>query len=69
MPKWDLSSFGSILVVVMLIVLVIMVFNLPGPSDSLEAWTEWAGKVVGILVAARVFWAGARFLEHKAGIT
>lgn len=42
--------------------------GLPGPTDALNKWTDWAGKVVGVLVAARVLWAGGTFLEKKANV-
>lgn len=49
---------------VLFIVLIALLNGfLPAPTPALEAWTTWLAKVVSILVAARVFWAGATVLE------
>jgi hypothetical protein len=32
--------------------------DFPPPDSWLLAWTSWVGSVVGIVVAAKVFWAG-----------
>ncbi|HEY7635505.1 MAG TPA: hypothetical protein VH763_08180 [Gemmatimonadales bacterium] len=41
-------------------------FALLPPKDWLEKWTAWVGTVVGIVVAARVLWAGASALQRWA---
>ena len=63
-----LTTTGIALVVALLFAVLCVCLKLPGPTAELNQWTEWVGKVVGILVAARVFWAGANFVERKAGI-
>lgn len=49
------------------IILVIISFiksDIPGPSDWLVGWTTWIGTVVGIVVAARVFWIGGNTIRN-----
>jgi hypothetical protein len=36
------------------------------PTDWLLAWTKWVGSVVGIAVAAKVFWAGGEAAKEYA---
>ena len=52
--------FGVALV---LMVLSLTGVQLPPPEGWLEAWTKWIASVVGIVVAARVLWAGANKLS------
>jgi len=40
--------------------------NIPGPQPWLEPWTKWIAAVVGIVVSARVLWAGAAALQRFA---
>jgi hypothetical protein len=36
------------------------------PADWLLVWTGWVGSVVGIVVAAKVFWAGGEAAKEYA---
>ncbi len=58
--------FGSVVGAILILAAAHVVGLIPMPSPALEAWTTWIGKVVGILVAAKVFWAGAKALEKLA---
>ncbi len=58
--------FGSLVGAILILAAAHVVGVIPAPSPALEAWTTWIGKVVGILVAARVFLAGAKALENVA---
>ena len=42
-------------------------YSVPALNPQLEAWTKWAAAVLGILVSARVLWAGANFLQKHRG--
>ena len=39
---------------------------MPLPPDWLVEWTRWIGEVVTIVVAARVFWEGAKLLGRTS---
>ena len=57
----------AILVITGVIVLLALVgvdFR-PPPAWLLE-WTDWAGEVVAVIVAAKVFWEGASLLKRYA---
>lgn len=60
------GTVGGALVVAVVFAVVCVSGDLKAPTEALKEWTDWAGKVVGILVAARVLWAGANFIESKA---
>ncbi len=36
------------------------------PPDSLVAWTEYAGLVVGLVTAIRALWSGGSTLRYRA---
>jgi hypothetical protein len=56
---------GLAAAVILLILLLAQVGVMPAPTEALEAWTTWLAKFVGIVVAARVLWAGAKVLEKR----
>ena len=69
------ATDGGKLALSILLIFVVVVCSVatsvifPGwksPADWLLAWTSWVGSVVGIVVAARVFWAGSNVANEFA---
>ena len=54
--KYILMSVAIICVVAAIV--SILGVSLPPPAAWLEAWTMWIASVVGIVVSARILWAG-----------
>lgn len=75
--RWALRSLRSGAALPVFTVIAMVAFGLaalaalagvdvPLPPDWLKAWTAWVGSVVGIIVAARVLFAGARWLQKHS---
>lgn len=69
---WEvLLIMNKILGTIITICAILILFSLFGPDDIpppdswLQAWTNWVGSVVGIVVATRVFWVGTNALKSR----
>ena len=68
MPSDKFLTFFFVVGIIVLISVAASV-NQPdwkSPADWLLAWTSWVGSVVGIVVAAKVFWAGSNAANQFA---
>ena len=52
-----------IAICILLIILSIVNLDIPGPADWRVSWTSWIGSVVGIVVAARIFWKSPGLIQ------
>ena len=62
------AGLGAAVVIVVLAVgLALLGVAIPPPPEWLTSWTEWVAEVVAIIVAAKVFWEGAKYIArlHK----
>jgi hypothetical protein len=65
--KLNGSFFVIVGIVVLFSVVTSAIFpNWKPPADWLLVWTGWVGSVVGIVVAAKVFWAGGEAAKEFA---
>lgn len=60
--KLILTSIGIFCLI--LIIISFTADGIPGPDPWLIEWTSWIGTVVGMVIAARVFWTGANGLRN-----
>ena len=58
--KYALEIIFSVCVILAIVSLTGIGSSINSPDDWLLDWTSWAASVVGIVVAARVFWDGGK---------
>jgi hypothetical protein len=56
----EIKIIFSVCVILAIISLTGIGSSIASPDDWLLDWTAWAASVVGIVVAARVFWVGGK---------